>query len=469
MTRLNSTLLLVVCFVAIGLPRVCFADEPAAVELELALPFRDNMVLQRGINLPIWGTGPANGALTITYGKQSKVTQVCGDGTWYVELDPLEAVQLESPDSVPKGTAMTITVDSLGKESSLTLNNLVVGDVWLCAGQSNIAGKLKGSGTYQGEAADYPGFRHWTPTDEGGWTVCTPNREGAGEFKKTAFYFGRDVYRESLIPIGLIVAAVGGSNIESWLNQEPHETGKNYTKLVEPYVGFGIRGMVWYQGESNANQDTPYRPLLTSLIKGWRDAWGQGDLPFYYVQLPGYGQRKNDPAGKPGWPAIRQDQLETLAVKNTGMAITIDIGDKSVHPPNKVDTGKRLARLALYHDYDKTEQLPSGPLYQSHEIDGAAVRIKFNHAAGLMVAEKEGLSAPTPVEDRPVECFSLKDKQGKWHPAAGRIDGEDLVLTSEHVAEPVAARYAYFAHPAGPLLYNKDGLPASPFTTERAE
>ena len=451
------------------LPMTSFAGEAGeAIGLKLALPFRDNMVLQRGIDLPIWGTGPANGALTITYGEQNKVTQVCGDGTWYVELDPLEAVQLESPDSVPKGTAMTITVDSLGKESSITLNNLVVGDVWLCAGQSNIAGKLKGKGTYQGDVADYPGFRHWTPTDEAGWNVCSP--ETAGEFKKTAFYFGRDVYKESLIPIGLVTTAVGGSNIESWLNQAPYETGKNYTKLVDPLVGLGIRGMVWYQGESNANKGESYGPLLTSLIKGWREVWGQGDFPVYYVQLPGYGERKNEIGDKHrGWPALRQEQLETLELNNTGMAVTIDIGDKSVHPPNKVDTGKRLARLALYHDYGFKNQFPTGPLYKSHRIDGAAVHIDFNYAEGLMLAEKEGLSPAKPVEDKPIQCLALKDKRGKWHPAQGRIEGEDLIITSQHVAEPVAARYAYSPHPAGPFLYNKDGFAASPFTTEKAE
>ena len=188
------------------------------------------------------------------------------------------------------------------------------------------------------------------------------------------------------------------------------------------------------------------------------------------MQLPGYGERKNETGGKhSGWPALRQEQLETLAVKHTGMAVTIDIGDKSVHPPNKVDTGKRLARLALYHDYGFTKQAPTGPLYQSHRINGPAVHIQFKHAAGLMIAKKQGLQQPKPVQGEPIQCLTLMDKQGKWHPAEGRIDGEGLVITSKLVPEPIAARYAYSPHPAGPLLYNKDGLPASPFTTERAE
>lgn len=433
--------------------------------LELGLPFRDHMVLQHGIDLPIWGTAPVGATITVMFDTQVKHADADKDGRWRVTLDPLTAVKLASANAKPEGKAMAVTAKHEGKTFSIKLSDLVVGDVWLCAGQSNIAGKLKGKGTYQGEVADYPGFRHWSPTAEGGWIVCSP--ETAGLFIKTSFYFGRDVYRETLIPIGLVTASVGGSNIESWLNQAPHATGKNYTKLVDPLVGLGLRGMVWYQGESNANKDTPYRPLLTSLIEGWREAWDQGDFPAYYVQLPGYGERKNEMGNKPGWPALRQEQLETLAVKNTGMAVTIDIGDKSVHPPNKVDTGKRLARAALYQTYGFKKQYPTGPLYESQKIDGAAVHITFKYGSGLMIAEKQGLAAPTPTPNKSLACLLLQDKAGDWHPAEGRIEGDELTITSKAVPEPVAARYAYFPHPAGPLLYNKDGLPASPFTTER--
>ncbi|MFK7788240.1 MAG: sialate O-acetylesterase [Phycisphaeraceae bacterium] len=448
-------------------PAISFAEEAADVSgLELALPFRDHMVLQRGIDLPVWGTAPAGAPVTVEYDGQRKTTTADKDGAWRVTLDPLKAIKLASPESVPVGKVMTFTVNHNGQTTWVKLNDLVVGDVWLCSGQSNIAGKLKGKGTYQGQVANYPGFRHWTPTDQGGWIVCSP--ETAGEFKKTAFYFGRDVYCESLIPIGLVTAAVGGSSIESWLNQPPHETGKNYTKLIDPLVGLGIRGMIWYQGESNANKDKPYRPLLTSLIEGWREVWSQGDFPAYYVQLPGYGERTNVLGDKRlGWPALRQDQLETLALKNTGMAITIDIGDKSVHPPNKVDTGKRLARLALYHDYGFDQQFPTGPLYKSHRIKGPAVHIEFVYADKLMLAEKQGISPPTPSPDKSLLCLSLMGEDGVWHTAEGKIEGGRLIITSQAVPKPVAARYAYSPHPAGPLLYNKDGLPASPFTTER--
>ncbi|MFN3167879.1 MAG: sialate O-acetylesterase [Phycisphaeraceae bacterium] len=455
-------LLYVLALLCLALPAIKTRGD----DIALGLPFRDNMVLQRGIELPVWGIATPGASIRVDYDGQRKTATADEDGNWRVKLDPLRAAKLESPSQVPEGTTLTVTAEHNGEQRSMKLSNLVVGDVWLCGGQSNIAGKLKGSGTYQGERADYPGFRHFTPTDGGGWTVCTPDREGAGEFKRTAFYFGRDVYKQSLIPIGLVTTAVGGSNIESWLNREPYETGKNYTNLVEPIVGLGIRGVVWYQGESNANKATPYRPLLTSLIKGWRAAWGQGDLPFYYVQLPGYGERTNQLGDKRvGWPPLRQAQLETLSIDKTGMAVTIDIGHKSIHPPNKVDTGKRLARLALHHDYGFDDLVPTGPLYASHVIDGRSVRVQFKYGEGLMLADKQGIDPPMPSEQTKLQSVWLQDEAGDWHAGEGVIEGEELVIRSKGVTRPVAARYAYVPHPAGPLLYNKDGLPASPFET----
>lgn len=446
----------------------CVAGESEnAFEVKCAGPFRNHAVLQRDMPLPIWGTAPAGSDITVTFGTQRKQTKADKDGNWRVKLDPLKAVKLASANAKPEGRSMFVTAKRDGQTSSIELRDLVVGDVWLCAGQSNIAGKLRGKGTYQGEVADYPGFRHWTPTDQDGWTVCSP--ELAGEFKKTAFYFGRDVYRESLVPIGLVVSAVGGSNIESWLNQKPYETGKHYQQLIEPFVGLGIRGMIWYQGESNANGKGPetYGDKLTSLITGWREAWGQGDFPVYYVQLPGIGEPSNEIGkGRGGWPALRQEQLETLSIKNTGMAVTIDIGDKSVHPPNKYDTGVRLARLALHHVYKFEDLVPTGPLYKSHQVKGNTVRIRFDYAGnGLMLAEKQGIDPPVETPDKTLQCLAIRGRDGVWHPAVGTIDGTELVVSSKQVQDPVAVRYAYLPRPAGCLLYNKDGLPASPFET----
>lgn len=456
------------CLGLLGLfcPAISFAEDKATAELTLGLPLGDNLVLQRGIMLPIWGTAPAGSTVKVAFEQQFKTTKADEDGEWRIELEPLTAVQLAKPESVPEGKVMTITAEHQGKKLEIELKNLVIGDVWLCAGQSNMAGRLKGTGTYQGRVANYPGFRHWTPDGDMGWLVCSP--DSAGYFKRTAFYFGRDVYCQSRIPIGLVVSAVGGSNIESWLNQKPYETGQNYSKLIEPIVGMGIRGVVWYQGESNGNKLEPYRPLLSSLIKGWRKAWNQGDFPVYYVQLPGIGEAKNQfdesEFSRKGWPSLRQDQLEVLSIKNTGMAVTIDIGARSVHPPNKLDTGKRLARLALHHDYGMEDLVPAGPLYQSHQLEGDTVHIQFDYSeSGLMLAVKQGTHPPVETPQQKLQCLAIRGEDGIWHPADGKIVGTELLVSSERVSQPVAVRYAYMPHPTGSLLYNKAGLPASPF------
>jgi sialate O-acetylesterase len=371
---------------------------------------------------------------------------------------------------------MTLITELDGKTETATLENLVVGDVWLCAGQSNMAGNVRPNknGRYpEGTIteANYPGFRHKLTSDSDPWVASTP--ETTNSFKQVAFFFGRDVYREALVPIGIVAAAVGGSNVESWLNQEPNELGGNYQKLIAPIVGYGIRGMVWYQGESNTKDGLKYQPKLTSLIEGWRKAWKQGDFPFYIVQLPGQGappEEGADPAGGGDWAETRQAQFQTLAVKNTGMAVTIDIGHGSVHPPNKYDTGIRLARLALHNDYGFTKLVPTGPLYESQKIEGDTIRIAFQHAEnGLMFAEKNGILPPTPTPERKLGWLAIQAKDGTWHAAEGKIDGSELLVSGKDVKEPIAVRYAYVSRPVGCMLYNKDGLPAAPFTTDETE
>jgi sialate O-acetylesterase len=260
----------------------------------------------------------------------------------------------------------------------------------------------------------------------------------------------------------LIVRAVGGSNIESWLNQEPYPVGGNHAKLMTPVVGYGIRGAIWYQGESNSKDGLAYRPKLESLITGWRKAWGQGDFPIHFVQLPGINESPVDtPAMGDGRAGIRQAFFETLALPNTGMAVTIDVGTKGEHPPNKFDTAERLARSVLQKVYG-LENLTACPLYKSHKIEGNTIRISFTDDAkpGLMIGKKattlpEAYEPPTPAPDAKLQWLSIQDESGQWHWADAKID----------VAKPVAVRYAYTAQPLGHLLYNKDGMPVGPFST----
>ena len=434
-----------------------------------AAAFRDNAVLQQKIKLPVWGTSLPGAKVTVQFDGQSQSTPAGPDGKWRVELKPMDAVKLKSVNDSPAGKTMTIICEKDGEKAVKEINNLLVGDVWLCAGQSNMAGRMKRAGHPKNypptsvNDAKYPALR-FLNFSENKWQVCSP--ETAVSISRVSFFFARRVQREALVPMGLMVTAVGGSNIESWLNQPPYPTGGNYTKLLRPWVGYGIRGAIWYQGESNEGDRRGYQPKLESLITGWRKAWNQGDFPVHFVQLPGIGKSTTDnPAGGEGRAEIRQAYFETLKIQNTGMAVTIDVGAPGEHPPNKYDTGVRLARSVLQKVYE-FKDLTSSPLYTKHVIEGNAVRIFFDNAQnGLMIAHKEGFTPPKLTPDAKLQWLSIQAKDGSWHWADGKISGSELLVSSKQVKQPIAVRYAYTQHPCGHLLYNKAGQPAGPFST----
>jgi sialate O-acetylesterase len=443
--------------------------EQPTLEAQCDAPFRDNAILQQKKKLPVWGESLPGAKVTVSFDGQIQTTTADGNGKWRVVLDPMDAVKLKSVNDCPAGKTMTIVCEKNDKKATKVIKNLVLGDVWLCAGQSNMAGSIRTNKTRHHpqdtvEKANYPALRQYRSGKDAEWIVCSP--ETVKDFKKVAFFFGRRLQSDALVPVGLVTAAVGGSNIESWLNQKPYETGKNYLKLLEPIVGYGLRGAIWYQGESNEKDRRRYEPKLKSLITGWRMAWGQGDFPVYYVQLPGIGVSTLDkPAGGDGRAEIRQAYVETLALKNTGLAVTIDVGAKGEHPPNKYDTGVRLARVALHHTYG-FNKLAACPLYKSHVIEGSSIRVSFNQAEnGLMIAQKVGFAPPVPMPDAKLQWLAIQAKDGSWHWAEGTIDGLELVVSSKNVTEPIAVRYAYTQHPSGKLLYNKNGQPVSPFST----
>lgn len=445
------------------------ADNANPLEAVCGVPFADNAVFQQGMRLPIWGQTRPGAQVQVTFASQAKTTAARADGTWRVTLDPLQATKLASVNDVPRGHTLRIVTTLGGERAVKELTNIAIGDVWVCAGQSNMAGRMKRAGHPKNfppnsvNNANYPALRFLNAQDDA-WSVCTP--ETVVDCSRVAFFFARRLQQDALVPIGLINRAVGGSNIESWLNQPPYPIGKNYSQLVKPVVGYGIRGVVWYQGESNEKDGRAYQPKLESLITGWRKAWGQGDFPVHYVQLPGIRQSTRDnPAGGDGRAEIRQAYVETLALKNTGLAVTIDVGAAREHPPNKYDTGVRLARSVLQKVYG-LKNLTACPLYKDHVIEGNAVRIRFTDVPnGLMVAVKQGFDPPRPTPGAIVKWLAIQAKDGSWHWANGRIDGSELIVTSDEVDHPVAVRYAYTTHPDGPLLYNKDGMPVGPFTT----
>lgn len=435
----------------------------------LSVPFLDHAVIQQQIPVPVWGTARPGAKVTLVFMGQTKTTAARGDGRWRVVLDPMPAARLESVSEVPAGESMTVSCEHDGAKTVKTIRNLIMGDVWLCAGQSNMAGALrnnkKGHHPHDTvEKATFPALRQFQPGDKE-WIVCSPDTAPA--FKRTAFYFARRLQQDARVPIGIMATAVGGSNIDSWLNHKPYETGTHYTNLVAPLVGYGIRGIIWYQGESNEKDGRAYQPKLESLITGWREAWNQGDVPFHFVQLPGIqASSLENPAGGDGRAEIRQAYVEALRLRNTGMAVTIDVGSPGEHPPNKYDTGERLARSVLNEAYGFKE-ITSSPLYLKHAIEGRAIRVSFDDNArnGLMVARKEGFPPPVPTPAAAIDWLSIQAKDGTWHWADGRIEGSELIVSNNEVTEPVAVRYAYTQHPQGHLLYNNEGQPVGPFTT----
>ncbi len=440
----------------------------APLEVGMAAPFADHAILQQQLALPVWGKTQPDAKVSVAFKGQTKTTTAQKDGNWKVILDPIDAIRLKTVNDTPVGETMIVTCEKDGVNASKEIKNLVMGDVWFCAGQSNMAGALR---TNKGghfpedtlEKVNYPALRQFQSGDKT-WVVCAPDT--APGFKRTAFYFARRVQQDTLVPIGVMATAVGGSNIESWLNQEPYAIGKNYSDLVSPWVGYGIRGAIWYQGESNEKDGRLYQPKLESLITGWRKAWNQGDFPVHFVQLPGISASSlENPAGGDGRAEIRQAYFEVLALKNTGMAVTIDVGAPGEHPPNKYDTGERLARSVLQKVYG-FKDISTSPLYVKHVIEGSAIRVSFDDAkTGLMVAKKEGFLPPVPTPDAPIEWLSIQSKDGTWHWAEGKIDGSELIVSNKNVSDPIAVRYAYTQHPKGNLLYNKDGQPVGPFST----
>jgi sialate O-acetylesterase len=250
-----------------------------------------------------------------------------------------------------------------------------------------------------------------------------------------------------------------------------------YNGMIHPLKSYAIRGAIWYQGESDASSGLMYCPRMKALVAGWRQDWSRNydslkDFPFYYVQLPAYGTaRPNFPAGGDGWTLIREAQLMAMAITNTGMACTIDIGGSppDLHPRNKLDAGKRLALWALAKTYNR-DIACSGPICREFKVEGNKIRISFDYAdKGLMAGEKAGLEPVREAADNKIKCFAIAGEDKAWHRADAAIEGNTVVASCIKVPKPAAARYAYSGNPEGANLYNKEGLPAVPFRTDKWE
>jgi sialate O-acetylesterase len=461
------------------------ASAPRA-EVSLHPLFSDHMVLQQGIPAPVWGTAAAGEEVTVSFAGQKKSARAGADGRWMVKLDPMKP---GGPHEMTIGT--------------VTLKNVLVGEVWVCSGQSNMEWSVKASKNAPEEiaAAAFPLIRLFTvpkkPADTpqrdvvGSWKECSP--ESVPGFSAVGYFFGRELHKARNIPIGLIHTSWGGTAAELWTSRRVLEADPEFKPMIEqqearmkafaeasekakaegkaspkkpgpgptqlyngmiaPLLPYAIAGAIWYQGESNAGRAKQYQKLFPAMIKNWRDDWGQGDFPFLFVQLANFMKRKPEPA-ESNWAALREAQTMTLSLPKTGMAVIIDIGDeKDIHPRNKQDVGKRLA-LAARHVAHGEDLVYSGPMYDSMKVEGNKARIAFKHVGGGLEARGDRLAG-----------FSIagEDKAFVW--AEAKIEGNAVVVWSDKVEKPAAVRYGWADNPEC-TLYNKEGLPASPFRTD---
>ncbi len=455
----------------------------AAVRMPAILS--DNMVLQQETRVTVWGQADPKERIAVTTSWNDRLyrTTADRDGRWRVTI--------ETPGAA-KDQQLTVS----GKENTVVIRNILIGEVWLCSGQSNMefptarSAKNKwqtGMADYdaQMQDADYDDLRLFhvehrlAPDGElddctGRWVVCTP--ENLREFSAVGFVFGRELRKELQRPVGLIQATWGGTHAESWMPQRVMARNKFYDDvreryavqnvkrekdrckvpstlwngMIHPIVPYTVKGCIWYQGESNSVRAEKYRQVFTHLITAWRKAFEAPDMPFYFVQIAPHYQQ---PA------AIRDAQFRTWrTVDHTGMVVVTDAGDSlDIHPRNKRIPGERLARWALNRDYGRTEIACESPYYLSHRTEGRMLAVKFAHAEGLHAA----------TGDR-IEGFLLAGADRRFYPAEATVAGDEIRLTAPQVEEPVAVRYGWGKW-FRVNLANGAGLPAVPFRTDEWE
>jgi sialate O-acetylesterase len=310
---------------------------------------------------------------------------------------------------------------------------------------------------------------------QGQWLVCSP--ETASKFSAVGYFYARQLNKEGKFPVGMINTSWGGTICEAWTSKpaleadadlkylaeknvtidlkrmNPNQPSVLFNAMLNPIVPYGIKGAIWYQGESNRGRAEQYRKLFPTMITDWRKQFGQGDFPFYFVELAPFRYNNNDPREL---PEVWEAQTATLALTNTGMCVTTDIGNiKDIHPKNKQEVGRRLALWALAKDYGQKDLPYSGPLYDSMAIEGTKIRLKFTHVNGGLVAEG----------GKPLSYFTIAGEDENFVEATATIDGDTVVVQSDMVPKPVAVRFAWL-DTAEPNFFNKAGLPASPFRTD---
>jgi sialate O-acetylesterase len=532
----------------------------ASAKVKLPSIFSDHLVLQRDAEVSIWGFADAGEMVTVEFAGQKKCTTADANGKWKLKLDKLSA------SAEPRELSVS------GKDSSVKISDVLVGDVWLAGGQSNMGFPLFAAHNAKEElpkATDHllRFFRVKTKTAAEPQTDCSANWElstpdTSKNFSGVAYFFAREIRRDQNVPVAVLQAPWGGTDIETWISLEglkenpaltnpltrwekaladyqkilddptpvknyendlkqwhkevqpafdvatkkynadkdaskevgakpqparpeptnpdpmgmpspsrrPSTPTVNFNGMIAPLVPYAIRGVIWYQGEANGSHGMEYRSLFPRLIEDWRNQWiknGGADFPFLFVQLPCNG-KDTTPVADNGWPWLREAQLLTLQkVPRTGMAITIDIGDpNNVHPTDKIDVGQRLAFVARKKVYGE-DVVGSGPLFKDFKIEGDKIRVNFyDTGSGLTIGQQPWLArGNTAFPKDKLIGFFIAGEDKKWFEADAKIDGDSVTVSSAKVAKPVAVRYGWANSPRC-NLYNKEGLPSSPFRTD---
>lgn len=473
---------------------------------QIVLPkiLSSHMVVQRGLPVHVWGMAAPNEQVTVSFRGETESTAANELGRWSLYLKPSDA-----------GGPLQMTVTGKG-EPPITLDDVMVGDVWVASGQSNMEFMMHQAATADQDLphADNPRLRLLVvkkaaalyPQDDvqtDGWAASTP--ESAKDFSAVAWYFAREIEQREHVPVGVIDSTWGGTPGEAWTRMEAlgsdaalapvfaswgrmidrqpdallREKNKQrmideakaqgkpapvfpwvpqleswgpgmlWNGMIAPLTPFPIRGVIWYQGESNSVLERAplYGRVFRTLIEDWRHQWGVGDFPFLYVQISSF---KSTPAED--WAVLREQQLKTLALRNTAMAVTIDIGNPdNVHPTDKLDVGLRLARAARALSYGESIEY-SGPLFRQATPEGTSIRAWFDHAAGLT------------AKNGPVTGFEVAGIDKKFVPATAKIEGSTILASSPDVPQPMYVRYGWANSPEC-NLFNGEALPASPFTS----
>ncbi len=432
----------------------------ASANVAVKMPFANSMVLQRNMVNPVWGTASSGEQVSITIGSQTKTALTPSSGKWTIKLDPMA-----------EAGPLIVTIKG---NNTVTLQDVYIGEVWQVAGQSNMDIRLSYFANLVDtiKNANIPLMRYNTLRQPGQttgglnpWQVVSPST--AGDLSATGYFFGKEIQKITGVAVGLVITAVGGTRITEWmdpatLSANPaiidSDKGGMWNTWVAPVVGYGIKGTIWIQGENNANTTdaSSYGDRFKILIKGWRAAWGQGDFPFYYLSLSNMHAAQTDPNNTSNVALIREGQRLALALSNTAMGVSIDIGDAdNWHYANKPEAGRRLSLLAKALTYGQSSLVYSGPMYRSKAISGNQVKLLFDTYGSSLAAK--GSAALT--------GFAIAGATGKWVWGNALISGDTVVVSSPSVATPTRVRYAWADNPTF-NLFNKEGLPASPFTTE---